>query len=135
MLTVWNTNAPTVNNAPLATPNIIAIATTVLFAAASATPPVTVQTTTAPFATTQAMSSLTALSWRTPAAESSLTTETLRACDLVLVVQVFKGGNVMVQGLNILFTIIHLPPLTSDSPFTFTILVMFSSNHYRYIIW
>ena len=62
VLTVQNMNAPTVDNAPLATPNIVAIATTVLFAAASATPPITVQTATAPFAMTQATSLLTALS-------------------------------------------------------------------------
>ena len=41
---------------------------------------------------------------------------------------------VTVQGLNIIFSIIHLSPLMPDSPFTFTVSVMFFTNTFRYTI-
>ena len=32
-------------------------------------------------------------------------------------------------------SIVHLPPLSSDCPFTFTILIMFFPDTYQYTIW
>ena len=61
--------------------------------------------------------------------------ETQRDCSLVPEVQVFKGGIVTVRGLDLIFSIIHLSLLISDSPFTFTIVTMFLSDVYRYTIW
>ena len=135
MSTAQNTSVPTVISMSLAIPNTIATATTVLFATASATPLATVRTTFVPSAMTQAMLSLTAPFWRTPAAGSFSTMEILRVYDLAPVVQVFKGGNVMIQGSDLFFSIIYLLLLSSDLPFTFTVLVMFHSNIYCYIIW
>ena len=66
---------------------------------------------------------------------SSLMRETPRDFDVVPVVQVFKGGIVMVWGHGLVFSIIHLPPLMVDSPFTFTILVIFLTDIFCYIVW
>ena len=109
--------------------------TTVLFATASATLPAIVQTDYVPSVMTWVMSSLTAHSWRTPARGSSSTRETQRAFDLVLEVQVFEGGNVTVQGTDLLFSIIHLPGLISDLLLTFTATVVFSTDTFHYTIW
>ena len=96
-------SAPIVVNEPLVTPNTVAFATIVLFAATLVTPLATVWTAFVPYATTQVTSSLTVPAWRIPAAVLFLTMETLRVYDLALVVRVFKGGNVTVQGSDLLF--------------------------------
>ena len=67
MLTVRSMSALTANNAPRATPSIIALATTVLFADASAISHVSVWTDDAPSVMIQDISLVTALSQRTPA--------------------------------------------------------------------
>ena len=130
-----STSVPTAINVPLVTPNIVALETTVLFVAASATSPVSVWTDSVPFATTWDMLSQTVPFLKTPAAVSSLTTEIQKDCNLVPVVQVFKGGIVTVQGPNLVFSIIHLSPLVSNSPFMFTISTMFLSDGYQYTVW
>ena len=61
--------------------------------------------------------------------------ETQRDSSFVLVVQVFEGGNVMVQGSDILFSILCLPPLSPGSPFMFTISIEFSTDTFRYTVW
>ena len=48
--------------------------------------------------------------------------------DIVPVVQVFDGGIVTVQGHGLVLSIVHLLPLTADSPFTFTVLIIFLTN-------
>ena len=62
-------------------------------------------------------------------------TETLKDFDVVPVVQVLDGGIVTVRGRGLIFSVVHLPPLTDDSPFTFTILVIFFADTFRYIVW
>ena len=62
-------------------------------------------------------------------------TETLRGFDVVPVVQVLDGGIVTVRGRGLIFSIVHLPPLTDGSPFTFTVLVIFFTDTFRYIVW
>ena len=135
VLTVQNMNVPTAINAPQVTPNIIVPKTTVLFATASVTPRTSVQTTSVPFAMTWDTSLPTVPSQRTPVAGSSSTMETQKDYNLVPVVQVFEGGIVTVRGSDLIFSIVHLPPLSSGCPFTFTILVMFFPDTYRYTIW
>ena len=128
--TVQNMSVPTAASMPPVTLNTIVLETTVLFAIALATPLATVQTTFVPSATTQDMSSQIVLSQRTPVVVSSSTTETQRESDLALMVQVFEGGIVTVQGPNLVFSIIYLSLLTPNSPFTFTISTMFFSDVY-----
>ena len=70
----------------------------------------------------------------TPVVVLSSMTKTWRDSSFVPVVQVFEGGNVTVQGSDILFSIICLPPLSSDSPLTFTISVMFLTDTFRYTV-
>ena len=41
---------------------------------------------------------------------------------------------VTVRGRSLIFSIVHLPPLTDDSPFTFTVLVIFFADTFRYIV-
>ena len=41
---------------------------------------------------------------------------------------------VMVQGPNLIFSIVHFSPLLSDSPFTFTVSIMFSTDNFRYMV-
>ena len=43
--------------------------------------------------------------------------------------------NVTVRGRGLLFSVVHLPPLTINSPFTFTVLIMFFADTFRYIVW
>ena len=119
---------------PRPPPNIVALATTVLFADASAISRTSAQIDDVPSAMTQDMSLATVLSPRTPARGLSSTRGTLRDCDLILEVRVFKGGIVMVQGPNLLFSIIHLAPLMTDSPLTFTFTTSFFTNIYRYTV-
>ena len=132
--TAWNTNVPTAVNAPWVTPNIVVPKTTVLFATTSVMPHASVWTASAPFMMTWDMLSPTVPSRRTPVAGSSSTMETQRDCNLVPVVQVFKGGIVTVQGLDIIFSIIHLSLLMPGSPFTSTVSIMFFANTFRYTI-
>ena len=128
--TVPSTSVLTADNVPRATPNIVALATTVLFANASAISHVSVQTGNAPSVMTQGMSSATVLSWRTPVRGLSSTRETLKDCDLVLEVRVFKGGIVMVRSPDLLFSIIHFAPLATDSLLTFTLAISFFTDIY-----
>ena len=41
--------------------------------------------------------------------------------------------SVMIHGDNLIFSIVHLPPLSFDLPLTFTVSVMFSTDSYQYI--
>ena len=61
--------------------------------------------------------------------------ETLRDLDVVPVVQVFGGGTVTVRGRGLIFSVVHLPPLTIDSPFTFTVLIVFFTDTFQYVVW
>ena len=61
-------------------------------------------------------------------------TEIPRDYDVVLVIQVFKGGIVTVRGRGLILSILHSTPLTADSPFTFTVLVIFFADTFRYIV-
>ena len=79
--------------------------------------------------------SLTVLLQRTRARASSSMTETLRGFDVVLVVQVFEGGIVTVRGRGLFLSIVHLLPLSMGSPFTFTVLVIFFNDTFRYTVW
>ena len=94
--TVQNMSALTADNVPQATPSIIALATTVLFADVLAISCVSVQTDNAPSMMIQDILSATVLSRRTPARGLSSMRETLRDCDFILEVRVFKGGIVTV---------------------------------------
>ena len=122
------------DNVPQATPNIVALATTVLFADASAISRASVQIAGAPSVMTQDMSLATVLSPKTPARELSSMRGILKDCRLVLEVQVCEGGIVTVQSPNLLFSIIHFAPLTIDSPLTFTLTTSFFTNDYRYTV-
>ena len=42
---------------------------------------------------------------------------------------------VTIQGQGLIFSIIHLPLLTLDSPLMFTLLIMFSTSTFQYIVW
>ena len=46
-----------------------------------------------------------------------------------------KAHAVTVWGRGLIFSIVHLLPLTIDSPFTFTILIIFFTDTFRYIVW
>ena len=72
---------------------------------------------------------------RTPAWASFSMTETLKDFDVVLVVQLFKGGDVTIHGRDLLFSIVHLSPLCPNSLYTFTILVNFLRDTYQYTVW
>ena len=77
----------------------------------------------------------TVLSWRTQVQVSSSTREIPRGFDVVPVVQVFEGGIVMVRGHGLVLSIIHFLLLTIDSPFTFTVLIIFLTDTFQYIVW
>ena len=62
-------------------------------------------------------------------------TEIQRGFDVVPVVQVLDGGIVTVRGRGLIFSVVHLPPLTVDSPFMFTILIIFFTDTFHYIVW
>ena len=111
-----NMSVLTATNVPQDTPNIAVSKTTALFADASATCPAIVPTAIAPSVMTLDTLLLTVLSQKTPAAGLSSTTETLKGSDIVLVVQLFKGGIVMVQGQNFIFSVVHWAPLSRDLP-------------------
>ena len=95
----------------------------------------TARTDTALSVTPQTTFSSTILLQKTQAWELSSTREILKAFDVVPVVQIFGGGNVMVRGRGLIFSIIHLLLLTVDSLFTFTVLVIFLADTFRYIVW
>ena len=97
--------------------------------------PTIVQIDSAPSAMTPVMPSWIAPLPRTPVAVSSSTMEIQRGCSFVPEVQVFKGGIVTVQGPDLIFSVIHLSPLVSDSPFTFTVPTTFLTDVYQYAIW
>ena len=44
-------------------------------------------------------------------------------------------ANVMVRGRGLIFSVVHLPPLTIDSPFAFTVLIIFFADTFRYVVW
>ena len=135
MSTVPSMNIPVVANGPPATHNTAA--SEIIAPSADVSPiwPTTALIDTAPSVTLPITCSSTVLLWRTPAQVSSLITEILTDFDVVPVVQVFKGGIVMVQGRGLIFSVVHLTLLTADSPFTFTILVIFFADTFRYIVW
>ena len=134
VLTVQSMSVLTANNVPWATPSIVALATTVLFADASAISRTSVQTGDAPSVMIQGISSVTVLSQRTPVRGLSSMRETWRDCDFVLEVQVFEGGIVTVRSPDLLFSIIHFAPLKTDSPLTFTLAISFFTDVYQYMI-
>ena len=47
----------------------------------------------------------------------------------------FKFLGVMVWGHGLVFSIIHLPPLTDNLPLTFTVLIIFLADTFWYIVW
>ena len=95
----------------------------------------TARTAAAPSATPPTTFLSTVLLRRTLARVSSSTRETRRGFDVVPVVQVFEGGIVTVRGRGLIFSVVHLPPITADSPFTFTILIIFFVDTFRYVVW
>ena len=42
---------------------------------------------------------------------------------------------VTVRGRGLIFSVVHLPPLTADSPFTFTVLIIFFADTFQYVVW
>ena len=54
---------------------------------------------------------------------------------LTVYIALCKPGCVTVRGHGLAFSIVHLPPLTVDSPFMFTVLVIFFTNTFRYVVW
>ena len=134
MSTAPSTSVLTADRVPWATPSIVALTTTVLFADASAISHVSVQIDDVPSAMTWGMSSATALSQRIPVRGLSSMRETLKDCDLAPEVRVFEGGIVTVQSPDLLFSIIHFAPLVTDSPLTFTLAVSFFMDIYQYTI-
>ena len=97
--------------------------------------PITVPIGVAPSVTLLITFSLTVLLQRTQAQVSSSMREIPRGFDVVPVVQVFNGGIVTVRGHGLVLSIVHLPLLTVGSPFMFTILIIFLTNTFRYIVW
>ena len=97
--------------------------------------PTTVPIVEAPSVTPLITFSSTVLLRRTQARASFSMMETLRGFDLVPVVQVLDRGIVMVRGHGLIFSVIHLPPLIDDSPFGFTVLVIFFADTFQYIVW
>ena len=45
------------------------------------------------------------------------------------------NNTVTVRGRGLIFSVVHLPPITSDSPFTFTVLIIFFDDTFRYVVW
>ena len=46
-----------------------------------------------------------------------------------------EKGKVNCNSQDLLFSLICLLPLSSDSPLTFMVLTMFFTDSYRYIVW
>ena len=135
MSTVPSMNVPAVANELPVTHNIAALEIIAPTADVSPTWPATVQIDAAPSVTPPITFSSTVLLRRTQARVSSSMEEIRRGFDVVPVVQVFEGGIVMVQGRGLIFSIVHLPPLTTDSPFTFTVLIVFFTDTFQYVVW
>ena len=135
MSTVLSTSVPAVANELLVTHNTTVSETIAPTVGVSPTWPATVPIVAAPFVTPPITFSSTVLLRRTQARVSSSTRETRRGSDVVPVVQVFKGGIVTVRGCRLIFSVVHLPPLTTDSPFTFTVLIVFFTNTFQYVVW
>ena len=135
MSTAPNTNAPVVVSGLLAIHNTTVSEITALTVDVLPTWPTTVPIAVAPSVTPPITFLSTVLLQRIRAQVSSSMTETLRGFDVVLVVQVFEGGIVTVRGRGLIFSVVHLPPLTIDSPFTFTILIVFFADTFQYIVW
>ena len=101
----------------------------------SPTWPVTVLIDVAPSVTLLVTFLLNVLLRRTQAPVSFSARGILRGFDVVPAVQVFNGGIVTVRGHGLVLSIVHLPPLTVDSPFTFTVLIIFLTDIFQYIVW
>ena len=134
VLTVPSMSAPVVTNG-LATHNTAASEIIAPSVGISPTWPATALIDVVPSVTLLITFSSTVLLQRTRAQASSSTTEIPRDFDVVPVVQIFEGGIVTVRGHGLILSVIHLTPLTADSPFTFTILVIFFADTFRYIVW
>ena len=133
--TAPNTNVPAVVSGLPVTHNTTVSEIIAPIVDVSPTWPATVLIDAAPSVTPPITFSSTVLLRRTRVQVSSSTTGILRDSDVVLVVQVFEGGIVMVQGCGLFLSIVHLLPLSTGSPFTFTILVIFFTDTFRYIVW
>ena len=127
-------NVLAVANGLLAIPNTAASETIAPSADISPTWPITVLIAIVPSATPLITFLSTVLLRRTQARASFLMIETPRDFDVVPVVQVFEGGIVTVRGHGLFLSIVHLPPLSTGSPFTFTVLVIFFADTFRYIV-
>ena len=126
---------PVVANGLPATHNITVSETTAPSAIVSPTWPITVPLDDALSATLPITFSSTVLLWRTQVPALSSMRETLRGFDVVPVVQAFAGGIVTVQGHGLVLSIVHLLVLTIDSPLTFTVLIFFLTDTFRYVVW
>ena len=135
VLTAPSTNVLAVANKLPATPNTAASETIAPSADVSPTWPVTVPIAVAPSVMPPITFSSTVLLQRTQAQASFSMTGIPRDFDVVPVVQVFEGGIVTVRGQGLILSIIHLPPLTVGSPFTFTVLLIFLTDTFRYVVW
>ena len=132
--TVPSMSALAVANGLPAIPNIAASETIAPSADTLPIWPVIVPIAVAPSVTLPITFSSTVLLQRTQARASFSMTEIPMDSDVVLVVQVFEGGIVTVRGQGLILSIIHLPPLTVDSPFMFTVLIIFLTDMFRYVI-
>ena len=133
--TVPSTNALAAANELPAIPNTAASETIAPSADVSPTWPTTVPITVAPSVTPLITFLSTVFLQRTQAQVSFSMTGIPRDFDVVPVVQVFEGGIVMVRGQGLILSIIHLPPLTVGSPFMFTVLLIFLTDMFRYVVW
>ena len=125
MSTALNTNVPAVISGLPAIHNTAVSEIIAPTVDVSPTWPATVPIDAAPSVMPPITFSSTVLSWRTRVRVSYSMTGILRDSDAVLVVQVFEGGIVTVRGRGLFLSVVHLLPLSTGSPFTFTILVIF----------
>ena len=135
MLIALSTNVPAVVNELPVTHNTVVSEIIAPTVAVLPTWPATVPIAAAPSVTPLITFLSTVLLRMTQARVSSSIMEILRGFDVVPVVQVFGGGIVMVRGHGLIFSVVHLLPLTIDSPFTFTVLIIFFADTFRYIVW
>ena len=135
MSTVPSMNAPAVANRLQATHNTAASKIIVPSVAVSPIWPSIAPIDVVPSVTLPITFSSTVLLQRTQAQASSSMMEIPRDFDVVPVVQVFEGGIVTVRGRGLIFSIVHLPPLTIDSPFMFTVLIIFFADTFQYVVW
>ena len=135
MLTAPNTNVPAVVSGLLVIHNTAASEIIAPTVDVSPTWPTTVPTGAVPFVMPPITFSSTVLSRRTQVRVSSSTMGILRDSDVVPVVQVFEGGIVTVRGRELFLSVVHLLPLSTGSPFTFTVLVIFFNDTFHYTVW